>query len=479
MGEGQKKKTKSNSKPSNKPKNSQKPPKKEKSKKASKGSKASNANGIDQSSCEAMHKETNDVWLLGETMSESPFSAQLLAVYSYVPVSFAFDANLIITDLWAHEYKIEKGEIRGTNMIKKAFSSFFDYNRFVTYWSRHGKKIISLNAYKSCFRNSNDTIHDTLQLSSNRKKKLSKKKLLELNSRYYHSITTIHRIPEFYPYTREDFYKFFTYANLSTESQFTLPFTPHQQLRIESRYKMTGLYSFWNDSTMLSSVYSALQPAVPIEKVSHAIIEILPKPTIAIHIRMDNEAFYDIWIKLQSNEDLYQKLIEMILESSCFHEYVKVHKNNNHTTYEIIKQPMLYISMNFQPDLKGAQVRKQRIIQSFLNIGFYGIYNNDRMYYLFLEQQRKIKEGQHPEKSELNDHITSLSLMQSLSPEQLSYVDMIVSRSSACFVPSVVPSLHSYMTARMRSLDGKVFEKYEDINVSSYGPMYFYRDWGF
>ena len=158
---------------------------------------------------------------------------------------------------------------------------------------------------------------------------------------------------------------------------------------------------------------------------------------------------------------------------------MNISHSENETTYEIIKQPTVYISMNFQPDLKGAQIRKQRIIQFFLNIGFYGIYNNDRMYYLFLEQQRKIKEGQHPEKSELNDHITSLSLMQSLSPEQLSYVDMIVSRSSACFVPSVVPSLHSYMTQRMRSLDGKVYEKYEDINISSYGSMYFYRDWGF
>ncbi len=433
------------------------------------------------SSCEVMYKETNDVWLLGETIPGSSFAAQLLAIYSYVPVSFVFGADLVVSNLWTRLYMMNKNDTaRMTKIVPQSFSTFFDYNHFITYWSRHKRKIISLKVYNNCFfhKSLNDSNTTTsLQRSQHDRSKLQFKDMKTYSRKFYHDITVIRRIPEFYPYERREFCKLFYFSNITTLPHFQFPFKPHQHIRIESRYRMTGLYSFWNDSTMLSYAYSSVKPAIPIEKIAHAIEHILPKPMIAIHLRVDDTAFDRLSKKFK--EYLYEKLLASVLESPCFNDYVNISHSENETTYEIIKQPTVYISMNFQPDLKGAQVRKQRIIQSFLNIGFYGIYNNDRMYYLFLEQQRKIKEGQHPEKSELNDHITSLSLMQSLSPEQLSYVDMIVSRSSACFVPSVVPSLHSYMTARMRSLDGKVFEKYEDINVSSYGPMYFYRDWGF
>eukprot|EP01040_Poterioochromonas_malhamensis_P007631 gene7631-8240_t len=65
------------------------------------------------------------------------------------------------------------------------------------------------------------------------------------------------------------------------------------------------------------------------------------------------------------------------------------------------------------------------------------------------------------------------------TPEQLTYIDMVVSQESQCFVPSFIPSFTSYMTMRLKRLQENKVDSYNEVSESIYGSSYSYRDWGF
>ena len=71
------------------------------------------------------------------------------------------------------------------------------------------------------------------------------------------------------------------------------------------------------------------------------------------------------------------------------------------------------------------------------------------------------------------------SILRRLFPEQLTFVDMLVSRASSCFIPSHIPTTFSYLVERFRKFDKGNFETYEQVNNATYGGLSMYRQWGF
>ncbi len=396
--------------------------------------------------CDEIYQKTQDVWLIGEA-PETSFASQYLAILAYIPTAIVLKSYLVVSDLAVHEAVRENGAIISWKKSSSAFSSFFDLERFASYWAKHRMKVISSSTYQNCF--STDAVFGRISLAQ--------------TPRFSHHVAELFRIPEFLPYTRQSFNIMIDYANFSTGRKLPhFPFPPHHQVRIKSRYKMAAMYSFWNDTTpLLSYVLTSIKPAKPIQAAVDSLISLLPHSYLAVHVRLDDTAFNlidppDRWTG-NNTENREEHVISLIVASIVGSSCVSQHGAKS-----------LYLVTNYSPSHPVTKKRTARLVEALKQASFPVVTRKSLASHgLKGKEQKKI------------ENLPNLRAMRDMTPEHWNYIDMLVSEQSSCFIPSLAPSLMSYMITRYQKLTKKIFEKYDEINRDTYGAMYFYRDWGF
>jgi hypothetical protein len=462
---------------------------------------------------------TKDLWLKGES-APVPFGSQLFAVYSWVPVSFILKSNLILGDLYTrkalpqHTWSKGDGHNSGSHsltggsnnagsgggnthsspgmiMFPLPFGSFFDVKYFINYWSQHKLPVISLQDYEVCFNSSSPNSTSAASSATTQGVPSTESQLQAARQ-----LTRIKRNPDFYPIAKSD------YPRLLTASDIKLPIQEHQTFTFDSPHRMIALYPFFDDPTMLQYVHSSLRPSLQISRVVKAILKELPSGFIAMHVRADSEALSaDTLLQQQSHtvsqlskQDRKKALVAHIMNSHCLQEIAKFDN-------AFIDPPAVYLATNtfhFHPSRRSRKApgsthtsslghhpsvtaanrtstmssedRLKFLTSELAELGFHVIHTKttlmEKLTMNLLEKSFEFKEIGDP------------TLIRRLLPEQLSYVDMLISRASTCFIPSHIPSTFSYLIQRMRNLDNKKYEKYEEINNSTYGSLSMYRDWG-
>jgi hypothetical protein len=440
-------------------------------------------------SCDSLYNSNKDVWLKGEG-APVPFPLQLAAVYSYAPSAFVFGSNLLLGDLYSTSQlknsnsAASNGTGKGSKLNRTPFSSFFDYNHYIWYWSQHKLQTITSQYYYFCYERE--------------------------GTPYSHAQIIVNRIPEFRPFHNNEISK------LLKENKVKFPFPNHSLVSVEGKYKMIGFYNFWNHLTMLKYVHQSIKPALPIAKFSNAVLQILTNSFIAIHLRVDEEAFPSSLLPgeggnendieknsllldaalqgieeegngrntegkkaLNSNASPLTQILDYLKYSSCFTDL-------QHLNYELfIEPPSLYLMTNARTKQDKRKIKL--IIDSLNSLGFVNVFTRKRVY----DKYGKRVSAKVVRSSILNNFGTlgattttsmevhdDISLYRTFSSEQLQYVDMIVSKASNCFIPSQLPTIASYLIKRLQKLDRDVMEDYSSVNETSYGSLATYRDWG-
>jgi hypothetical protein len=436
-------------------------------------------------SCDSLYNSNKDVWLKGEG-APVPFPLQLAAVYSYAPSAFVLGSNLLLGDLYCtSQSKTINTAVnstgKGSKLQRSPFSSFFDYNHYIWYWSRHKLQTVTSQYYYFCYERE--------------------------GTPYSHEAVIVHRIPEFRPFYNNEF------AKLLNQNKVKFPFPNHSLINIEGKYKMIGFYNFWNHLTMLKYVHQSIKPALPIAKFTKAVLQILTNSFIAIHLRVDEEAFPSSSLPEEGgnnnlNEDLLDAALQGMEENEGNLEEKKKKVSSTNTSpltqildylkfsscfsdlqnlnYELfIEPPAIYLMTNARTK---QDKRKIKLIMDSLNsLGFVNIFTRKRVYDKY-GKRISTKTGRS---SILNNFGTlgatstssmeihdDIALYRTFSSEQLQYVDMLVSKASNCFIPSQLPTIASYLIKRLQKLDRDIVEDYSSVNETTYGSLATYRDWG-
>jgi hypothetical protein len=300
-------------------------------------------------------------------------------------------------------------------MLPYEFSHFFDLEHFRDYWSKHKLKVFTEKEYNSCFN---------------------------------YTKIKLRRIPEFLALPKAQFYGIFHHNNI------TKPFPRERIFQFINDYKMVAMYAFWKDVSMLKYTHHSIQPEPRIHLFSTAIINSLPKDYIAVHLRIDEKEL-NLEIPGYNQNDainiLNAKYIDYIKQSHCI----------KHSLTAEIEPPSIYLFVTYTVKINSDK----RLLRTLFDL-----FKKNTNYKIFTHRM-KIRTTQNFE----NEKLT----FKSFSSEQLSYVDLLVSKNSQCFVQSPFPSSTSYMIKRLNALDHNIYETYENINKTSYGPYYTYREWGF
>lgn len=404
-------------------------------------------------------RNVKDIWLKGES-APVPFASQIFAVYSFAPVSFIFQTNLILGDLYSRKIFSSStqptvsaagaSELAGASkgaMTAVAFSSFFDVRHFVAYWAKHKKAVITSQDSEIC-------------LAGNR------------------TIVKIKRVPDFFPIQKSEF------SSLLGLSKVKFPFQSNQTVVIDSPNKFVALYWFWNDLPMLQYVHTSLKPAPQIDRFVQAILKELPRGFVAIHVRLDSGSMAAL--ANSSSAETKSTFVQHILDSHCLSEVAKFdnsfvdpppiylvtnaigHHHHHHTGGK--KRPGASLSTG---SLSSNADDKARLLMTELSsLGFHLIHTKTTLTELItMKLLEKSFEGK-PVGGDAN-------VFHRLLPEQLTYIDMLVSRASSCFIPSHIPTTFSYLVERFRKFDKNIYEPYENINNATYGSLSMYRQWGF
>lgn len=411
-------------------------------------------------SCEVLHNSDKDVWLKGEATAVA-FPLQLVAVYSYAPVSFVLGTNLLIGDLFASSAPAvantpnTNATNKGKSNVPVSFSAFFDSNHFIWYWSQHKLDVVTSQFYYFCFQRE--------------------------GAPFKHEAIRLNRVPEFTPLKSHEFSK------LLATNKARFPFPNHHLVTIEGRFKMIGFYNFWDNLPMLQYVHQSLKPAVPIEKFSRSILNILSTHFIAVHLRVDEEAFPISALPSSGTLDVkpeaFLNIINHIKQSACFHDLP--HLNNE----IFLDPPALYLMTNTQYSNKNDRRKLKSIIDELNALGFVNVFTRKKLVDQFYIKRQNFKANNmnnNLHKNTLSNGRSAiaveshddLALYKMFSSEQLQYIDMIVSRQASCFIPSLLPTVASYLIKRFAQLDKNSPEDFAAVNASTYGNLATYRDWG-
>lgn len=399
--------------------------------------------------CEKFYSMKYDVWLYGEAPPIA-FPTQLLAVYSFAPTALLLQTSLVLGMFTVHE-PMKSADLTASSHEWKAiqvpFSYFFDTEHFITYWAEHSLTVTPWKTYRSCFSQS------YLPLSPSNTP----------TTPHTHYLRNVSRIPEFFPI---DLTQFIYFANTSSlKNTFSFPFDNHEYVTVEGRFGLTAMYPFWNDFLRLQQVHQSLQPSRFIALYVKLMLQQLPEEFIAINLRIDDIAFGNIAGKNNTNDARRgtEKLISYIEQHPCIQKHGK--------------QSPIYLSTNVKPYVKMDRKRMKKLLEELQEKGFKNVKTRKMMMDLLI--LNRTTNAVKSKKSKIDESLLVLSEVEAVvSPEQLQFVDMLVSKRSVCLVPSLVPSLASYLIRRMKALDGGIEEKYEDVTPQSYGNMVFYRDWG-
>ncbi len=389
-----------------------------------------------------VEKYRKQSWVLGEAAPFSPFTFQFYSVYSYASTAHILsNSGLVLGPVFAT--RINEKEAKPVS-----FDLIFDILHYIKYWTRHQVPIITHPEYEKCFPD-------------------------------YKTIV-LNRIPEFLSNNRSAIYQMFRVNNVS------FPLQSNTLYRLNAQYKFAGLFDFWYDRTLFKHTYASLRPSPAIERAARYIVKLLPKPFFTIHVRFDEKAFKTINTKTGSNEEKIAEILNYIDSSSCFPNNVhKSDKNSSSNTNVLLAQ--LKLNMDIMP-------KKNR--DAFPVV--YLISNTRAMTPVELERER-IFIQQLKKEFNVKDILTSRILFEKSASaiplrsvpvtvgfdgaaeiftyEQLSYVDLLVSRHSECVVPSQQPSAQSYLMKRLHTLH-KTKETYAQADETRYGNMMLYKDWG-
>lgn len=408
--------------------------------------------------CDYLYGETSDVWLMGEVAEATPFAVQLLAVYSFTPSAEILASHLVAGDFSVHEplVKSKDGIVLQWKLSRRKFSDFIDLDQYQSYFRKHRIHIISQEFYDSCF---------SLDGSSSS------------TTGYQHRVAELIRIPEFLPYRRKDFHLIIAYTNgVSLKAKrVTFPLSPHHQLRIKSRYKMSSLYSYWNETNSnLRYALKGIHPAKSITKIVNTIVTNDlggKKKFIAVHVRLDDDGYNHIQTTATTPMSPAERE-DLILQQTL--SYIQ---NHECITQNKASQRTIYLFTNRLVNNTIATRRFFRLTERLRDSGF-GKIAVRKSFFSYLAADSYASPAVNQKSFVVIDDATE-SDVTPLTPEQLTYIDMVVSQETQCFVPSFIPSFTSYMTMRLKRLQENKVDSYNEVSESIYGSSYSYRDWGF
>ena len=380
------------------------------------------------SSC--MPEENRNRWFLGE-LFVGGFTNQQFGILGMVPVAQLLNSSLIVGPIstrksFAHTWDQFSGGIH--DWIP--FSYFYDWTHFSTYWSERNLAVVEKHTVREC--------------------------LLGLN------FSIIHR-KEFFRRTDRQILKYVRDSNI------TVPIpSNYTMLTIQGSCNLISLYDNWQSQKhleLLHQVDSSLKPNATLARLIDGITSQLGPSYIAVHLRVEADKIgykpvgsgQTIAEDKEYNDRIYT-ILETILSQECFKQY----RNNTAAA------PTVYLASGvFHASFRQAK----------------GGFMSKRAYHsldLFKQQGYNVF-------TQFNLTGDLFNITQSVSPEQLAYVEQEVSRRSACFVYDTSGSSFSYMVLRLQQMDRKTRLNqtltYRDAHLVSAFPnikgLEIFTHWGF
>jgi hypothetical protein len=235
-------------------------------------------------------------------------------------------------------------------------------------------------------------------------------------------------------------------------------------------------------------------------------------------------------------EDTVDQILRLIRVSSClasndqirkkdlmdlFQKKKKKDETNETAESEKKKIPTIYLYTNTAGQIKSEKNRLKNILEKLQKSGFTNIETKktilEKLYVYLMEKENELQK-QHQQRilsdqrilssdqspttttttitttttvtistsslpaSKLPKQILSPELKSflSLSYEQLSYLEFLISLSSSCYIPSIRSSPISYLIHRLYPLyqRKKLPFDYDEVNYSRYGPSMIFKAWG-
>lgn len=416
------------------------------------------------STCDKFYSLKNDVWLYGEVPLIA-FPTQLLAVYSFIPLAFHLETSLVLAPFRVHEVFTINSTSHEWKLTEIPFSSLFDLNYFINYWTGRSLTITTWDTYQSCFDQS--YFRPTSYISN--------------SGKHIHYLRNVTRIPGYFPFNRERlFSQFLPFSNLSTTTNnFHFPFDNHEFIKVVGNYALAAMYSYWDDLPRLQSVYESLRPSSSILTYTNFLLSHLPHKFIAVNLRLDDAAISSVSSNSNSsatsssssssNNDAdhhlhrsMEKLLQYVQQHPCVQQYG--------TSFPI------YLSTNVKPYNKLDRKRLKRLLEEIHDKGLTNFVTRKSL--IDSLKVNKTSSSHHKHASKSHEATSFHETEAIVSPEQLQFIDILVSKRAVCVIPSLAPSLASYLIMRFKALDKGVVEKYEDITPEKYGNLIYYRDWG-
>ena len=329
------------------------------------------------SSC--LPEENRNRWFLGE-LYVGGFTNQQFGILSMIPVAQLFNSSLIVGPIstrksFAHSW--DQFSKRGMNYWIP-FSYFYDWAHFSTYWSKRNLTVVEKHTVSKC--------------------------LLGLN------VSVIHR-KECFRHTDERILKYVSDSNIPIPipSNYTM-------LTIGGSYKLISLYDNWQSNKHLEVLHQvdySLRPNATLAHLINGITAQLGPSYIAVHLRVEGDKIaYTPTINRGLNITVDKEYISCIYTMNRIlnHRCLKQYENKTSTT------PTVYLASGvFHSSFRKAK----------------GGFMSKRAYHsLDLFKQH----GYTNVFTQFNLTGDLLNTTQSISPEQLAYVEQEICRKSTCFI---------------------------------------------
>eukprot|EP01040_Poterioochromonas_malhamensis_P016951 gene16951-19373_t len=238
---------------------------------------------------------------------------------------------------------------------------------------------------------------------------------------------------------------------------------------------MSSLYSYWNETNSnLRYALKGIHPAKSITKIVNTIVTNDlggKKKFIAVHVRLDDDGYNHIQTTATTPMSPAERE-EIILQQTL--SYIQ---NHECITQNKASQRTFYLFTNRLVNNTIATRRFLRLTERLRDSGF-GKIAVRKSFFSYLAADSYASPAVNQKSFVVIDDATQ-SDVPPQTPEQLTYIDMVVSQESQCFVPSFIPSFTSYMTMRLKRLHENKVDSYNEVSESIYGSSYSYRDWGF